>query len=1003
MARKPHPAFIYECKIDPLLPSRSVGYVPGDPQLYPFAANRAEEHIAMTRWTTCAFLLAAGLIPELSSISAFAACSPATGSNTTVTCSGATFNQGPGINTGYGDSTQNGLALTVNAGASVTGTSTGIDVNNNNVIVNLGTITTMGSNGIGDVFGINANGALTLINSGSIGRIDIPDNIFDLAGVNGGPGLNVTNNNGALIQGAVAIQGVSTATITNSGMISGVIGGGGQGINVNGGSVTVINNSTGLITADGFAITADNVTATNYGQITASEPQSGGTGISGNVSATVTNYGTGLITGDGAGISAPTVTVTNFGTISGTGLGANGILGGSVQVTNSGMVTGGTGAAAIFMTSGSVTNNTGGTITGDEGIAAFGGTSIFDAGTIIGNTGTAIAFQTGGNTLTLGPGFTINGNVLGAGTDTFQLGGSGNGSFNLSLLGTQYTGFTTFNVISGNWNASGTGTESWGISGGNLMLGSGAQITGDVTLTGGELSGTGTVGGLVTNNSGIVAPGPPGGIGTLTVGTYTQGSGGTLSINVSPTSASQLAVTGFVEEFARVPGSPNASTLIEGGAANLAGTLALMFENGIYKLGTSYTILTAPTLTGQFSTIISNNTPPGLAASLIYQEVQPPPPSQLTSLVALAQQSSVILQLVPGTVAPSNATIFSAVTSTAIITAQEVNGIILDRVGQRTAGVADGQIAALGGVGAPTALQLAQAGPGNAGALADLGAALPQLGEGAWFRGVGGFASVNGSSTAPGFTGSTGGFLAGYDRAVAPNAYLGIAGGYLHSAVDEHSTSNGTEESARFHVYGGMLAGPSLFSATAGYAHDWFDTQRGLAGIGTASQSHSGNEATAAGQWSLPLSIQGYGGGLAALTPKVGIEYLHLSEDAFAETGALDFNLANSGHGTDSLQPYLGAALAQKFVTDSGTQFTPELRLGYSHEIFDSRLLTIATASTVTFPIEGVKPSRDQVTTGIGVSMVAGPNLSFYADYDAILPTGNTVEQTVQAGLRWKF
>jgi len=77
----------------------------------------------MTRWTICTFLLAAGLIRSLSPAEAVAACTPATGSNTTVTCTGETLNQGPGINTGYGDSTQNGLALTVNSGASVTGTS----------------------------------------------------------------------------------------------------------------------------------------------------------------------------------------------------------------------------------------------------------------------------------------------------------------------------------------------------------------------------------------------------------------------------------------------------------------------------------------------------------------------------------------------------------------------------------------------------------------------------------------------------------------------------------------------------------------------------------------------------------------------------------------------------------------------------------------------------------------------------------------------------------------
>ena len=93
---------------------------------------------------------------------ALAACSPATGSNVTVTCSGSTFNQGPGGNTGYGDSTQNGLSVNVQSGASVTGTSTGIDVNNNNTINNLGTITTQGSGGVGDVYGINTRQASTL-------------------------------------------------------------------------------------------------------------------------------------------------------------------------------------------------------------------------------------------------------------------------------------------------------------------------------------------------------------------------------------------------------------------------------------------------------------------------------------------------------------------------------------------------------------------------------------------------------------------------------------------------------------------------------------------------------------------------------------------------------------------------------------------------------------------------------------------------------------------------
>jgi hypothetical protein len=444
-------------------------------------------------------------------------CSPATGDNVTVTCSGAVFNQGPEGNTGYGSGLQNGLTINVVASppSSVTGTSIGIDVGSNNTINNFGTVTTLGSGGIGDVWGINANGTnLTVNNSGTIGRLDIPNFVFDAAGINAlDTGLSVTNNLGATIQGSIGIQGVGTGTVVNSGLITGLTTfGGGEGIDFaanNTSVVTVTNNATGVITGDANGINANSAIVYNYGTISAPTAFGGGTGINANT-LVLTNYASGLITGDGFGVSGsqtPNLTITNFGTISATGFAGIAIQGNVVTLVNSGNISG---SNAISMTSGSITNNTGGVITaGGATIVSSGSTTVFNAGTITGLGGTAILFFGGGNTLTLGPGSVINGVAQGFGADTFQLGGTGTDSFNAALFATQFSGYSTFNKIGDStWTLTGTNATAmpWTISSGTLNV-NGTLANSTMTVNGGILSGTGTVGTTTIANGGTLMPG----------------------------------------------------------------------------------------------------------------------------------------------------------------------------------------------------------------------------------------------------------------------------------------------------------------------------------------------------------------------------------------------------------------------------------------------------------------------------------------------------------------
>ena len=106
---------------------------------------------------------------------------------------------------------------------------------------------------------------------------------------------------------------------------------------------------------------------------------------------------------------------------------------------------------------------------------------------------------------------------------------------------------------------------------GELILGTSGLIPGAVLINpDATLSGTGTIGGLVTNN-GFVVPGQS--IGTLTMGSYVQPAGGT-----------------FVTQ---INGAGQSSQLFMSGSALIDGALEIISLDGTYKINHIYRLITA--------------------------------------------------------------------------------------------------------------------------------------------------------------------------------------------------------------------------------------------------------------------------------------------------------------------------------------------------------------------------------------------------------------------------
>jgi hypothetical protein len=294
--------------------------------------------------------------------------------------------------------------------------------------------------------------------------------------------------------------------------------------------------------------------------------------------------------------------------------------GGPISVQNNGAVTSlsGIGIDLVGGTTNSVTNL--GNILAPTGMVITTGlANVFNSGTITGTGGTAIQFAGVGNILTLAPTSAIVGNVLGTGVDTFQLGGTGTGSFNASQIGpaAQYRGFAGYDKVDASiWTLTGTNALvlPWTVQQGALdVVGTLANST--FTVNGGLLAGNGTVGATQINNGGTFAPGIPGTPATsMTVsGNLAFQSGAIYLVQVNPSTASLANVSG---------------------TATLAGTVSASFASGAYATK-QYDILHSAGLGGTTFNALTTNLPAGFTSNLSYTSTD----ALLNLTAALGQQN----------------------------------------------------------------------------------------------------------------------------------------------------------------------------------------------------------------------------------------------------------------------------------------------------------------------------------------------------------------------------
>ncbi len=202
------------------------------------------------------------------------------------------------------------------------------------------------------------------------------------------------------------------------------------------------------------------------------------------------------------------------------------------------------------------------------------GIDFTNRGTVYGS----LAFGTGTDVLRLYTGSQITGNIDGGGgTDSIFLLGPGTDTFTGSMAGFEFL----TKQGSGTWILSGVNTGLTQTTVEDGILGIEGTLVSPIAIEpAGTLSGNGTVDGDV-DNRGTVAPGLPGGIGTLTVTGIYAGNGGSLLTRVGGS-----------------PGAPQADILqLSGGGATATGSTPIFVRNagglGAPTVGDGIPVVTA--------------------------------------------------------------------------------------------------------------------------------------------------------------------------------------------------------------------------------------------------------------------------------------------------------------------------------------------------------------------------------------------------------------------------
>lgn len=674
---------------------------------------------------------------------------------------------------------------------------------------------------------------------------------------------------------------------------------------------------------------------------------------------------------DGAG----PVSITHAGTTTAASGHAVSVAGTAIAIDNSGTITSSSvDEATVLVRQGNATIRNGGAIANTAG-------------------GTAIEFAGQASELILDTArATITGLVIGGGTsDTLTLDATVDGTFDNARLGDagQFQGFETVRK-SGSGLLTFTGNAA-GFGGATLVEAGELSVNGDLSkssvtvLSGGRVSGHGTIGDLTVTRGGTLTPGNS--IGTLSVaGNFRQEADATYAVELDPATAAsdRLAVTG-------------SAALAEGSRL-----VATSYTPGTYRLGTRYTLLTAVGgLSGTWSSVSIPAISPFLSltpqydAQTAYLSV-----TQARSFRSAAQTQNQI----------AVATALDGLADTDMLK----NAVAQSESGSAARSAFDqlsGEVHAAASRSALNAgLDLLSAAAGRAREATDA-CGSPEdaqnrcrAGSTVWATGLGRWQTVDADGNGAAVDGDAAGAVFGIDRHLDNGLMVGLFAGTMNGTTTVSGRGSAETDSAGIGLYAARAIADMTLRVGAGYVGSSIESGRSVLLPGLSQQGSADYDArTLVGFGELGYRRTVPSGRLAglALEPFVAVAYAHTRTDAFSETGG---STALSAAGDTTAQATFTAALrADKLFLVGSHRLSIAAMAGWRHtegDLVPTKALSFADGAA--FSVAAAGEGADALVTSLEASADLGHNVSIDVRYSQAFGS-NGDNQGVSGRVAWRF